>query len=258
MVREILKIARESGLAGLWRKGVSVLYKRGIRPFLPSLERFEYAGIPVAVERKWGDEHVPATWIPEGLEDKPRYEARLVAGLRAHVRPGDEVVIVGGGVGATAAIAAMLTGPGGRVTCFEAGGRGVRSVRRTARLNGVEDRLLVRHATVARGVSVYGLQLRRKVVPPEALPPCDVLELDCEGAEIDILRGMGIRPRVILVESHGIYGAPTAAVVDVLEQIGYETTDLGTAEPDLAEVCDEADIHVVLAVVSSVLPSART
>ena len=71
------------------------------------------------------------------------------------------------------------------------------------------------------------------VVAPEALPPCDVLELDCEGAEVEILSTMTIRPRVILTETHGLYGAPTPRVVELLGKIGYRTDVLGVAEPRL-------------------------
>jgi hypothetical protein len=45
------------------------------------------------------------------------------------------------------------------------------------------------------------------VLPPSELPPCNVLELDCEGAEVEILREMNIQPRVILVETHDHFSA---------------------------------------------------
>jgi hypothetical protein len=48
------------------------------------------------------------------------------------------------------------------------------------------------------------------VISPAELPECDILELDGEGAESLILRNMTIRPRVIAVETHGVYGAPTS------------------------------------------------
>ena len=58
---------------------------------------------------------------------------------------------------------------------------------------------------------------------PEELPSCDVLELDCEGSEIDILRRMVITPRVIIVEIHPwLFKEPAEWVVENLITQGYE------------------------------------
>jgi hypothetical protein len=72
------------------------------------------------------------------------------------------------------------------------------------------------------------------VLPASQLPSCDVLQLDCEGAEVGILREMTIQPRVILVETHGVFGAPTNLAASVLEKRGYVVSDRGLAEPRLA------------------------
>ena len=69
------------------------------------------------------------------------------------------------------------------------------------------------------------------VLPPSQLPTCNVLEMDCEGAEVEILREMTIQPRVIVVETHGLYGAPTDLVASLLEKRGYVVSDRGVAEP---------------------------
>jgi hypothetical protein len=84
------------------------------------------------------------------------------------------------------------------------------------------------------------------VLPPSQLPSCDVLQLDCEGAEVEILRETMIQPRVILVETHGIFGAPTNLVASLLEKRGYVVTDRGLAEPRLAELCTKNDVRVLL------------
>ena len=82
--------------------------------------------------------------------------------------------------------------------------------------------LTVNHAIVGEAISVYGApeDLSPRVVTPADLPECDVLALDCEGAEIVILRNLKFRPRAIAVESHGIYGAPSKMVRELLEQAG--------------------------------------
>ena len=109
-------------------------------------------------------------------------------------------------------------------------------------------RLTVKHAVVGEAINVYGDpdQHSPLVVAPTELPPCDILELDCEGAETVILRNITIRPRVIVVETHGLYGAPTWMVKELLEELGYAVEELGIAEPRLSEVCETNDIRVLL------------
>jgi hypothetical protein len=72
--------------------------------------------------------------------------------------------------------------------------------------------------------------------------------LDCEGAEVEILRELIIRPRVILVETHGLFGAPTDLVASLLETRGYVVSDRGVAEPRLAGFCTVNDIRVLLGI----------
>ncbi|HLA63207.1 MAG TPA: FkbM family methyltransferase [Rhodothermales bacterium] len=220
---------------------------RGVRPLLPSGAPVRIAGIPTAYDRKWGDRVVPAHWHGDPSEDIAEYETALLIGLRAHVKPGDRVVVVGGGIGVTATVAAQLVTASGRVDCYEGGREWARLVAITARRNGVADRLTVHHAIVARAIAVYGTAATSPVVPPAALPDCDVLELDCEGAEVDILQNMTIRPRVVLVETHGVYDAPTPLVRSLLEGLGYRVEDYGLAEPHL-EVCEVSDIRVLAGV----------
>jgi hypothetical protein len=88
-------------------------------------------------------------------------------------------------------------------------------------------------------------------VHPSELPSCDILELDCEGAEIGILRDMTIQPRVIAVETHGFLGAPTSAARELLEARGYHVQDLGWAEPRVLNACVENDIRVLVGTVAN-------
>ena len=50
---------------------------------------------------------------------------------------------------------------------------------------------------------------------------------------MEILRELIIQPRVILVETHGVYGAPTEVVASLLEDRGYIVSHRGLAEPRL-------------------------
>ena len=230
-------------LAEAARGAVARAYRDRVRPRLPG-RPVRYAGVPAAVEVKAGDRWVPSAWVPDDVADAPGYEAALVGALRRHVRPGDRVVVVGGGAGVTAAVAALAAGPAGRVTVFEGSAACARTVAATAALNGVADRVTVEHAVVAGGQHVYAGAPGRAVAPAD-LPDCDVLELDCEGAEVALLEGLAVRPRVLLVETHGLYGAPTDRVLALVEGLGYDAADLGLAEPRMAEVHGPGDVHVV-------------
>lgn len=68
---------------------------------------------------------------------------------------------------------------------------------------------------------------------PSALPECEVLELDCEGAEVGIIKNLNIRPRMIFVEVH-----PTKLTTDAtevneqLKQKGYHIVSYRTHNGD--------------------------
>ncbi len=254
MLKRSLQIAKEDGVTGLGSQAAAFAYRRGLRRLLPTSGYVRYAGIPID-ERKWGDRIVPLLWT-RGLNDSPDYESALVAALKEQVRSGDRIVVVGGGVGVTAAIAALQTGPSGEVICYEGASEYVKKVKRTADLNGVSDRMTVRHAVVARSISVWGTEPDRETVAPTDLPDCDVLELDCEGAEVDIIQEMTIRPRAVLVETHGVYGATTPLVASSMEEIGYTVSHLGVAEPQLETYCEENDIRVLVGVQKREHPSS--
>ena len=100
---------------------------------------------------------------------------------------------------------------------------------------------------MASPVFVYGRR-RGGVVAPADLPPCDVLELDCEGSEVEILGALAVRPRVVLVETHGLYGAPTDRVLALVRGLGYDAAVVGVAEPRIPEICEDGDIRVVAGV----------
>jgi hypothetical protein len=247
MFHKVRDIIRTDGLLGLAFRSIAFAYRRVVRPCIPFGKPIYYAGIPICHDRKWGDGIVPASWIPSGANsDQPDYEAGLLAGLAKTVESGDRVVIIGGGLGVTAVAAALRTGPTGNVRCFEGSQQHVRFVQRTAARNGVTN-IVVHHAVVEKAIDVYGSGGDvGRVFPSSQLPECNVLELDCEGAEVEILRELTISPRVILVETHGIYGAPTHETASLLEDRGYVVSDLGLAVHD--DYCKRNDIRVLLGI----------
>lgn len=117
---------------------------------------------------------------------------------------------------------------------------------RTARLNHVKDNVVVKHAIVGAAIHVYGRSASTPITSPPDIPQCDVLQLDCEGAELIILKDMRIRPRTILVETHGLYGSPTRSVGTLLKELGYNVQNLGVAEPTKQAFCANNDIYVLM------------
>lgn len=229
----------------IFEKALYHLYRLALRPLLPATTPVRYHGIPVGLDHKAPDWMFPT--YRQVYADIPEYEATLICGIKASVRAGDRVAIIGAGYGATIVFAAMATGPEGSVTCYEASASAIRYSIEAAKRNSVEDRVGFIHAIVGQALKIYGKGVSRKVWPASELEECDVLELDCEGAELEILRGLSVRPRTILVETHGVYGSSTSDVESQLRQMGYAVTNMGPAEPRIAEKCSEWDLYVLLA-----------
>jgi hypothetical protein len=247
-MRRVVHLIKNSSFETLTKRMAGYLYRRTIRELLPTIAEVKYSGVPISRERKCGDARLPEFLIPHPLEDIPNYERALIDALRSQIRIGDSVIIVGGGEGVTAVVAAKVAGETGSVVCFEGNSWNVSKVKGTAARNKISNRLTVEHAIVGEAIAVYGgtEQHSTRVVSPAELPQCDILELDCEGAELLILRNMVIRPRVIAVETHGVYGAPSRMVKELLEKLDYTVEDWGLAEPRLSEVCESNDIRVLV------------
>lgn len=146
--------------------------------------------------------------------------------IRAHpqvIRPGDHVVIVGGGDGRTVLSAADLIREKGSVTVYEAGDRSVQQIRSLVAATGITDVCTIHHTLVGPHIDVYGGDYSEaSFLAPDDLPPCDVLELDCEGAEVAILGSLQIQPRAIIVEIHPrCFREDPQWVLDRLAELGY-------------------------------------
>lgn len=220
-------------------------YKTDVRPRLPR-RLTEYNGVAVRASRLF-DSVVP---FQTGYPDRSAYESALVDGLRERVQPGDDVVVVGGGWGVTAVVAAVQAGPDGHVDVYEGSSEYVDRIHETLKLNGVSDRVSVHHAIVAEEIQLRGSSDGASTLQPSELPPCDLLELDCEGAERKILQAFEereTRPRTILVETHGNLGAPSDEVTDRLDSLGYQLVGREPAESAMLDLCLENDVYVLTA-----------
>ena len=87
------------------------------------------------------------------------------------------------------------------MTVFEGSKKYASYTEETIRLNDVSDRCTVIPSVVGPEFGVYERDVGGRV-DPQALPTCDVLEMDAEGAELDILKDLAIRPRILIVEMH--------------------------------------------------------
>ena len=199
---------------------VKELYNRTVRPHLPS---------KIGVFNNVAARRIA---LFDATDEFPEYEAELIDAVRETVGRGDDVVVIGGGHGISSVVATRRAGPDGRVTAFEPARERVEQMQETVALNGVADRVRTRWALVGPGVKVDGDGSNAERVSPANLPDCDVLVLDCEGAEAKILRNIEIRPSSIVVETHDCFGTPEAETRDALTDLGYEVIERAEDEPE--------------------------
>ncbi|MEX0681383.1 MAG: FkbM family methyltransferase [Balneolales bacterium] len=246
MHKKVWEITKKEHILNLLVQLVAIVYKKTVRTVLPTTGYVTYNGIKIK-PIKFGDRYLSSSWRSYKQQIRINYESALVNGLKSCVKQGDKVVIVGGGAGVTTIYASKLTGTAGKVICYEVKKNACKNIRHSLRINSVPDNITIVNRCVGQPVKVREDLRVKDFVNPGDLPDCDVLELDCEGAERGILESMAIRPRVILVETHGLYGSSTEQILKILENADYRIETVEVAEPDLQGYCLEHDIHVITA-----------
>lgn len=166
--------------------------------------------------------------VLELRDEFPDEEHHSISQIDKYVNEGDRAVVIGGGWGLCAVAIARRAGEDGAVTVFEGSKTFTERCMDTARLNSVADRVEVIHGRVTEEGKVRGRSEESEIVAPESLPACDVLHIDCDGAELEILDRMSIRPRTAIVEIHGMFGVSEEDVDSVMEGYGYGTTEKRT------------------------------
>lgn len=189
-----------------------------MRPVMPKINR-QYNGGVKAKDYSLIDPILGA----ESLS-VPKYKKNLVKAVRESVFTGDDVVIVGGGLGVSAVNAyreskGRVTYPG-EITVFECSKERFKHCRQVFDLNDC-SRIELRNTGVGEVKKKVGNVSEANFIHPSDLPECQVLELDCEGAEVEILEEMTIRPETIIVETHEEFDAPTEKIRQILSEIGY-------------------------------------
>jgi hypothetical protein len=220
MISRAKRVFSEEGAIQVVRKGLPFIYEEFVRPRIPKRERtVQFNGINARTGDVCPIDHfIPWFETPWYNDDDPMYEQPLLETIKSTVEPGDTVIIVGGGWGVTATIAASIVGSNGEVIVYEGAAQRIADIEGTLRINNLRNRVTVQHAIVGEPVALTGVPGNAERIAPRNLPECDVLEMDCEGSETNILPGLNIRPQTLIVETH----RNEEIVRDQLDQLGYE------------------------------------
>jgi precorrin-6B methylase 2 len=187
---------------------LQAVYNALIRPHLPQKVAV-HNGIPART-----------AGLFDTTDQRTEWEKPLMAAIRSHVKSGHNVVEIAGGLGICTAAAAQHVGNEGTVTTFEADDDRVEKLAETVSLNKLSNRVTIRHAIV--GELEIDIESNADVIPISDVPNCDVLILDCEGAETRILDEYVEKPKYVLVETHGFLGSSREEVSELLHSQGYE------------------------------------
>lgn len=209
------------------RDFIQTAYDVAIRQRLPR-KIVVHNGVPVRSGR-----------LLDATDVKPDYEESLLAAMRSRIEHGDDIVVVGGGRGVSTVVARRLAADEGSVTVYEGATSQLELVRETLALNQIDD-VTVNHAVVGDPQALWDDEGEADRVKPVELPACDLLVLDCEGSEVGILEAVDL-PETVIVETHGVFDAPTDETWELLEGRGMSVVT------DRTEIKNE-DVHVLTAV----------
>lgn len=209
LIREAYRVIRRDGFITMFYMTIRHFYINHIRDHTPVIAAPTRAKFDVEIKQGWRHRKLfdPLFGINEDIHDG---ELGLILAERALAQKGDHVVIIGAGAGISATAAAKQIGPDGKLTLYEGLDRR-NQITETFALNDVDEDIDVEiHNTLVgaeeTGVdNLYTADEATETINPEELPECDVLECDCNGAELEILRNMEIRPRVLVIELEAVW-----------------------------------------------------
>jgi precorrin-6B methylase 2 len=198
-------------LSSAIREYCNIIYENTIRNYLPK-KLAVYNTVAIRRPR-----------LLDITDTNQEYKPILVEPLRELCQNGDKIINIGGGWGVSTVVAARQCGPAGEVICYEGSRTYAERIKETADLNRVSDRIHVENAIVGEGIDVWGDEGDNVV--PASLPECDVIVMDCEGAERSILQGLDDeqRPRLFIIESRQFQGVDPENVEQLLTKWGYQT-----------------------------------
>jgi len=222
MIRDARSVYFNHGLVTLIHAGIWLVWSKTFRQLMPITE----PDVRVIDDVKFRNHTKPKARLGDRLIDFREDSYLENAEVNAHkryTRQGDDVCIIGGGRGTTAIHAARQVGDEGSVTVLE-GGEILSLIQEVTELNHLDDVITIKPRIVGKANELYhGMAEDAKVMHPHELPDVDVLEMDCEGSEIEILDALEIRPRVLIVELHpNKFDGPNKAPLQMIQEMGYE------------------------------------
>jgi FkbM family methyltransferase len=197
----------------------------------------------------------PAKWSRYYPGD---YEVENYTFLQQHVKPGMQIIDIGAHIGLFSACSSRLTGPTGKIICFEPTPGTFSILKETLRLNHCDNVIAVQAAVSDKegkatfyisstegcnsnsliknewGGNPVGYDVKLvtidSVVAANSIKP-DLIKIDAEGAELDVLKGgiktfKGHKP-VLILGLHPAFitqkGDTLEAIWDLLESVPYKT-----------------------------------
>jgi len=200
------------------------LVHRKMRPFLPTTK---IESNNVVHGGKLGDSR--SSQVSTGKND---YERGALRFLREHVENDDHVVIIGGGYGVTPLFCSRHAE---KVSVFEPSQTMRRNIQ-IAFAYSDDSNVSVMNQAFYDDSHVYHGE-GGTLVTADVIPPCDVLEIDCEGVENHVLEDLQVRPRVIIVERHGCYDVSKNDLVESLNDYEVKGSVVEYAQNDIETLC---------------------
>ena len=216
-VRRGFEILKEDGVFQFLKSSAEYVapveyYNNTIWPLLPATSDYgTYNGVEVKgnhpmiivnaknqnIQHKLFDGLVP--WnTPSSISN---FKQPNVKQIHNNYNKGDNIVIIGGGNGVSAVHSAKAVGADGRVQIFEGDYERIRDLKRTLKKNNVYDMCEINHCIVGNAHFVESPG-NADLIKPSKLPECDALEMDCEGAELNVLRDITKLPKKMIIELH--------------------------------------------------------
>lgn len=226
LLRRAYSKYQRDGILSLLYASIGFGYEKTVRPHLscrryPVIQDVEVRSKEQCIRAL--DKYIYISSIPTDHK-KPNCEF-----IREYVDQGENVIVIGGGYGITSVVAATEVGETGDVLIYEGAKRLIDDLFSTLSVNGVASQTTVKHAIVGDAVELKGSEGSAERVSPHKLPSCDILEMDCEGAETSIIPNMPPNINTVIVETHPKKGAPTSAIKKALENREFKIVD---SEPD--------------------------
>ncbi|MCS4193417.1 hypothetical protein GGP50_001638 [Salinibacter ruber] len=243
LIKGVLYVLKKKGVKALGYSLLSyvkVKYRKFIffvvRPLLPTKNVcVNLNGVKVFLKISVAKK-LPFYTSPYPIEDNENYEKDEVDAIRKYCNEGDTVIIIGGGLGVSAIHASKKVGRAGKVIVYEQSRDSYRVILDTINENETESSIDVICSAVGHsGDSNFTPDVpgNVKITNPQDIPRANVIEMDCEGAEKEIIKSLKKMPDKILVETHNNHDD----VKKILQSKGYNIIEVIKNGPHQVQGC---------------------